>query len=350
MLTDRFIRNAKTGMYADEGGLYLQVYASGNKAFILRNQCGGKQQKQVIGHYPAMGLAEAREAVANVKSGRTVFTVSIAFEEYYKHITPRYKDPDKIRRFFDKDVLPALGAKPLDKVATRDVTCVCRVVLHRGSPTSANKVLANVKAFFNFCVQMGWVDKNPVAHTTKDVIGGRERPRDRNLSPDEIVEFLQLLRDKTNKMSAQVRWTLYLCLLTGQRISEVLSFKLGTDPWLEGPAKSSKNAPARYKVPLTVEVRAAMKFYTSRPAWHNSVSDALRFRGKDFTPHDLRRTFASRLSDLGVLPHVVEKMLCHKMLGVMATYNRAEYWAERVAAQKLWGKTLKALRKKNPGG
>ncbi len=48
-----------------------------------------------------------------------------------------------------------------------------------------------------------------------------------------------------------------------------------------------------------------------------------------YTPHDLRRTMATRLSDLGVMPHVIEKMLNHQMEGVMAVYNRAEYLEER---------------------
>lgn len=349
MLTDRFVRSAKTGMYADEGGLYLQVYASGTKAFLHRTQTGGKPTKTVLGHYPAMGLAEARDALAKRKSGRATYTVASAFEEYYQHIAPKYKDPGKIRRFFDKDVLPTVGDKPLGELTTIDITNLCRAVVKRGSPTSANKVLVNTKGFLRYCEQLGWIDRNPIAATTKAAIGGKERPRSRNLSFDEITEFLKLLMDASNQMSTRVRWTLYLCLLTGQRISEVLSFKLGSNPWLEGPAKSNKNAPLTYKVPLTVEVRAAMKFYTTRPGRLNAVSEALRFRGKDFTPHDLRRTMASRMADLGVAPHVVEKLLNHRMAGVMATYNRAEYWPERVEAQRLWGKTLRSLRHKARG-
>jgi len=45
---------------------------------------------------------------------------------------------------------------------------------------------------------------------------------------------------------------------------------------------------------------------------------------------------------------VIEKLLNHQMEGVMAVYNRGEYWPERVAAQVLWGRKLAELRKKPP--
>ena len=38
MLSDRFIRNAKPGKYADEEGLYLRVYDTGKRTFFLRAQ------------------------------------------------------------------------------------------------------------------------------------------------------------------------------------------------------------------------------------------------------------------------------------------------------------------------
>ena len=55
-----------------------------------------------------------------------------------------------------------------------------------------------------------------------------------------------------------------------------------------------------------------------------------------FRPHDLRRTCATRLNTLGVLPHVTEKILNHTMQGVMAVYNRADYEIERVEAMQRW--------------
>lgn len=62
-----------------------------------------------------------------------------------------------------------------------------------------------------------------------------------------------------------------------------------------------------------------------------------------FTPHDLRRTVMTRLGDLGVLPHVVEKIANHTMEGVMAVYNRQEYLPERKEAMDRWGGHVQRL-------
>ena len=53
-----------------------------------------------------------------------------------------------------------------------------------------------------------------------------------------------------------------------------------------------------------------------------------------FTPHDLRRTTATMLSELGVDPIVVEKILNHELMGVMAVYNRHQYMDKRKEAMK----------------
>jgi integrase len=59
--------------------------------------------------------------------------------------------------------------------------------------------------------------------------------------------------------------------------------------------------------------------------------------------HDLRRTVATRMADLGVEPHVIEAVLNHVSgvrSGVAGIYNRALYSAEKRSALQLWGKHI----------
>ena len=71
-----------------------------------------------------------------------------------------------------------------------------------------------------------------------------------------------------------------------------------------------------------------------------------------WTLHDLRRTFATKLAELGVLPHILEKLLNHR-LGTIKTdsvltdvaevYNLAKYLSEMRQAIQVWENKLTAL-------
>ena len=63
-----------------------------------------------------------------------------------------------------------------------------------------------------------------------------------------------------------------------------------------------------------------------------------------WTPHDLRRTFATQLGEtLSIDPVVIEKCLGHKMPKIMATYNKNEMLPERKEALDKWGKYIEKL-------
>ena len=79
-------------------------------------------------------------------------------------------------------------------------------------------------------------------------------------------------------------------------------------------------------------------YHTSQTA----VQSRLKRAGLNWTPHDLRRTFATRVAEF-TPPHVVEKLLNHSMQGVAAIYNRHDYREERIAATKSWSAALTKL-------
>ncbi len=60
---------------------------------------------------------------------------------------------------------------------------------------------------------------------------------------------------------------------------------------------------------------------------------------KDWTLHDLRRTFATGLAALGTPIHVTEKILNHvsgTSGGLVSVYQRHQFWDEQVAAIAAW--------------
>lgn len=64
---------------------------------------------------------------------------------------------------------------------------------------------------------------------------------------------------------------------------------------------------------------------------------------KTWSLHDLRRTVATRLSELGAPPHVVEKLLGHHRAGVMARYNLHDYIDDQRHWLAVWRNHLERL-------
>jgi integrase len=81
--------------------------------------------------------------------------------------------------------------------------------------------------------------------------------------------------------------------------------------------------------------------------WSNAKSALEKASGvSGFTLHDLRRTFATRLAELGVAPHVIERLLNHvtgSLSPIARVYNKARYIEEMRAAIDLWEAKLNKI-------
>uniref|UniRef100_UPI001E409168 tyrosine-type recombinase/integrase n=1 Tax=Xenorhabdus sp. PB30.3 TaxID=2788941 RepID=UPI001E409168 len=64
---------------------------------------------------------------------------------------------------------------------------------------------------------------------------------------------------------------------------------------------------------------------------------------EEWSLHDLRRTFATKLNDIGIAPHVVEQLLGHALPGIMAIYNKSQYLPEKLDALHKWCERLDVL-------
>jgi hypothetical protein len=67
------------GFYADGNGLNLRVESSGSKRWVQRVTIHGKRRNIGLGGYPAVSLAEARDAAAsNQRAIREAVTPSLS--------------------------------------------------------------------------------------------------------------------------------------------------------------------------------------------------------------------------------------------------------------------------------
>jgi integrase len=63
----------------------------------------------------------------------------------------------------------------------------------------------------------------------------------------------------------------------------------------------------------------------------------------DFRLHDLRRTVRTRIAQLGVAPHVAERVLGHVPAGIERTYNVHDFVPEMRAALNGWAEELRRI-------
>lgn len=398
-LTDRSVRAMKppvTGRIDvwDEAlpGFGLRISASGRRTWILMYRVGRTLRRFTLGQYPTLSLAEARvkarDAQHDVAHGqdparkkiedRHAETFQELAREYIgQHASKKRSGREDIRllngsahkkrtgKIPHVPLVARWGNRRIKDITRRDVRELLDEIAGR-APIMANRTLALVRKMFNFAIERDWLEANPCQMVKPP---GREKPRDRVLSEDEIRRLWKALDDESSVVAALFR----LRLLTAQRGGEVQGaawseFDLSAR-WWTIPAERSKNGLA-HRVPLSPQALQVLKelrleaettsvkadrdvsqwvFPSTRKALPHMAhaqkaiervvaSSKVQFRG-----HDLRRTAASLMVGAGVSRLVVSKILNHVETGVTAVYDRHSYDREKRDALEFWGRRLAAI-------
>jgi len=392
----KFIRDAKKSSKpaskADGGGLTFTVSKSGFPAWVLRYRHNGKHREYTLAVDATQddyGLTSARvvrdelrqrlcegEDIAATKALTRKFGDpadlssfrTLADEWYSRQIEPKIQHPLYIRRILDKDILPTLGMIAPEDVQAHHIDDVLQAIVGRGSPSIANDALGYIKRILTYGRKRRVVLYNVAADFDLSDAGGREKPRQRNLSHKELTSLFVAMRN-TSTLGRDNELAFKILLATCVRKSELikaqwLEFDLDNGIW-HLPAERTKTD-AGIDIPLALpvvawlrelKVLAAGAAYilpnrrttiksTKRHISRDTLNVALKRMEhglKDFTIHDLRRTARSRLSELGVSEEVAERALNHKLKGITAVYNQHDYFEERKKALALWADLLMAL-------
>ncbi|HZO22285.1 MAG TPA: tyrosine-type recombinase/integrase [Steroidobacteraceae bacterium] len=349
MLTDKAIRALKDPekdrWHRDGKGLYLRHRTTGGKSWVLRRK-KDRGGNITLGAFPDLGCAAARVKAAEFTGKRvTKVTLGELLEDWYTEvITEGYRRPHHVRGYIDR-LDSSLKSTKLRDLERLEVRRVARRYAEDKGPVAARRLLSILKTALRFAVDAGYIDVSPIDRLNADLVAPAEATRERVLNDAEI----RALWVAESQHTALLRFL----LLTGQRIGET---QLATWDDIAGErwsisAAHTKNGRAHW-VALSSQARAILDSLsrerrlifgsattTGVQAWLRRWCEREGIEPA-FRPHDLRRTCATRLNELGVLPHVVEKILNHTMQGVMAVYNRAEYEAERVEAMRKWADEL----------
>ena len=345
-------------MSADGGGLYFRKRKN-SASWVIRRTRNKVASFATIGRFPEMSLAAARKELDKFGNHSAEnLTVAKLLDDWFDQNERVWKRPEQmegyIRRLTADD--PHIVAMNIHVVDLLIVRKTLKNYARDHGNIAANRLMEILKQVFKHAVQVGYLKYSPIAELTRKVVGGVEKTRERVLTDDEIR-----LLWSTNRHAELFRFL----LLTGQRIreSQLARWKhVNGDRWFI-PARNNKSSRDHW-VALSRQTQellnsiprgrdkvfgstseTAVQSYLKRWCSRHKIGEnnhETKHEGS-ITPHDLRRTFSTRVNELRVGPHLVEKILNHKMSGVMAIYNQADYKNERVLAMQLWADELQRI-------
>jgi integrase len=360
-------------------GLYLRIFKSGEKRWVLRYKIAGEVRVPTIGDAVEVSLADARAKASAWRAvrragrdpaleerhkraeERRLPTVAVFAAEYIE----RYAKPNKRswredERLIRHDVLPAIGDLRIDAVTRRDIVTMLDAIRDRGADVAANRALAVTRRMFAFAVERGVIEASPIVGFRAT----RETPRARTLNDDEVRRLWISTAPGSPHIEPSTRMALRLLMLTGARASEVCGARcdeidIDAAEWVI-PAVRTKNG-REHRVPLSdpamsiiAEASALRQGDWLLPAasaeGHVTPSGVLhagqRILGGGVTTHDLRRTVATGLQRLGVRLEVTEAVLNHasgSRAGIVGVYQRHDWATEKRAALDKWAAHIERL-------
>ncbi len=385
-------------------GLVLVIEPSGTRRWSFRYRYAKRQRRIAIGSWPAVDLLKARaraeQAVRALERGMDP-TVSVfgAARERQVRGTDRDAFADVVQRFFRAHAIPhtrswresarllglrvvdhesgppALEVKaggivarwaqrPVADIKKDDIRELLADSLARGATITCNRELAAIRKIFSWCVEGDLIGTNPALGIREPA---KEMPRDRVLTDQE----LRLVWWAASAEGGSFGSILKLLILTAARRREVShatwdEFDMASRMWTLGPGRTKGGR--GHAIPLSDAALVVLGEITRVPgAVHlfglggrGGFSGYSKAKGRigdriaamnDGKPiaswglHDIRRSVATKMADIGVPPHIIEEILAHTTAKsrVAATYNRSRYLGEVKAALARWAEHVERL-------
>jgi integrase len=358
-------------------GLYLVVTPTGSKSWALRYRFRTRPRKMTFGKYPTISLMEARQraraALEEVQAGKdpardkqarraplsapdTVSETVVRYiEDHAKRKTRRWQETERLFRLY---VLPRCGDLPLKDFNKWEIRPLIAGIVDDGKPVQANRVLAAIKTMLNWCVSEDLIDSNPAMAVQKPT---RERIRERKLGNEELKAVIMACEELDYPGGSLIK----MLVLTGQRRDEVRLLRwreidLEHAIWTL-PGERAKNGQS-HLVPLSGLVLTLLdslprfpgEFVFSASAGRSPYSNLVKPKRAidkmtgvtDWTLHDLRRTAATGMGQLGIAGETIARVLNHSeraIAGVTARYNQHEYTAAKRHALEAWARHVEGL-------
>ena len=389
--------------------LYLRARNDGAlaKQWQFRAQVDGVRRWLSLGAFPSVGLAQANAELARhrvtleaAKKGeadhpviaarfarqaaRALPTVAEVFDEWVadKRIGSARKGGKPVRERtiqiltenFDLDIRARVGDAKVARLTREGVRACIDAPRKRGAPGAAAHVFRTLRGLVNFAINRGYVDG-------ADPMRGIENPKPYRPAPanaatdDELLTLLQHIDG--SQLWTATKLAIEFQVLTGARPGEVrllawAEINIARSTWTI-PAERFKTGRA-HRVHLSAQALAVLERARLIRGGSSFVFPGVRADakktagsmekmaiaralsrvaertqdegGRKLRPHDLRRTFRTMLSRIGVAPHIAELCLGHVEKETMRrVYDGHDYSREMADAWDRAGAHIAALRR-----
>ena len=337
-------------------GLGVRVRPSGGRSYVLLEEAGGRSRRVSLGPVSLKTIAEARRECharkAEPEAAGAPRRVAPLFRDFVEGAWKEahfegYKPSTRkgVRSVLDRQLLPAFGAKPLDRIGPAQIGKWFDR-FSRTAPGNANHALDLLTQIINFAIARGHLETNPA----RDVERNPRRVLTRFLSREEVSRLHRVLDRQTRHSRREQTDIIRLLLLTGCRRSEILRLRWSEVDRDRLVLADGKTGPRI--VPLNTQARRILErrkrggspfvFPSPRdPARPRSRNLAFWYRARreagigDVRLHDLRHTHASHAVMNGVPVPVVARLLGHSDVRTTLRYahlgdREIEQAAERV--------------------
>ena len=357
-LTELFVRKLKPEVRAylvwdtHQRGLAIRTQPSGSKAWMCVYSYRGRPRWYHLGDANAIGLAAARKLTAEVmldvirgkdpaaekraERGTDTFAelAERYVEQYAKRHNKSWSQPDRLVRRY---LLPKWGKLQATTISRADVKAIMAAI---AAPILANQVLAAASAIFSWAVKQEVLAANPCRGVDRNAVKSRERI----LADSEVPKFWTAFEDAGLLMSSGLK----VILLTGQRPGEVAHMRREhiRDGWWEMPGApvselgwpGTKNgeghrvwlsAPVKEIIAEVSDDATGCVFAGSARGLDRAMRAVVaKLKVERATPHDLRRSFLSRVTGLGFGRDAMDRIANHKENATTDVYDRHSYAVE----------------------
>jgi len=377
-LTGLFVRKVKAESAPfnvwdeKERGLVLRVHPTGRRAFKVVYSRHGRPRWYHVGEVGLsdarriaarikLAIAEGKDPAADRKAERAAGTFAELAERYVEqYAKKKNKSWEHTRnKLVRPHLLPRWGKLDAKSITRADVHAL---MAHIAAPVLANQVKIAASAIFTWAVKQEIVASNPCI----GVDTNKTQSRERVLSDSEVPRFWAAFDDAGLVASSALK----TILLTGQRPGEVSCMRREhiVDGWWEMPGRpdpklrwpGTKNG-QNHRVWLPAPVQGIIAELADEGAATGFVFPAARGGGavkrldvamqkicatleaERATPHDLRRTFSSKVTALGFGRDAMNRVTNHKEGGIADVYDRHDYEAENKTIMEAVASHITAL-------